>query len=84
MRTMEKHMFYTILFAVVSDGALGALKCSYGSECLTINDVDKNWWGAEYTQKATAPCFDDWTPGSYVSSTENCLIIQRIYVLLKL
>ena len=84
MRMMVKHLIFTIALAVVFEEALGALKCTYGSDCLTINDegkkFPKNWWGAKYTQKANAPCFDDWSPGSYVSSTGNRLIIQRMYI----
>ena len=79
-------MFYAILFAVVFDGGLGALICSYGSECLTINDegtkFDKNWWGANFIKGDNAPCFDDWTKPKYVRSTENCYNIPGIYIIL--
>ena len=83
MRMMVKHMIFTVLLAVVFEEALGAMKCTYGSDCLTIDKVkNKNWWGAQYIQKDSAPCFNDWTPGAYVSSTGNRLMIQRIYIII--
>ena len=80
MRMMVKHMIFTILLAVVFEEALGAMKCTYGSDCLTIDKLkNKDWWGAQYIQTASAPCFD--AGGSYVSSTRNRLIIQRMYII---